>query len=458
MREPCLTSCGCVLALLLSCAGCSESFPAATRGGDSGAAEASVDAGDPSAYKEPPKSCSLTCPVAGCAENKTAYVCPALAAWDALPHEATCAAWDGGVPSPTPSKCTATSATGDAAKYAGPDTTNPGTTILPDGRRITPAGAQYLFDGTELPGGEPLSVMTVPGSPYLVVMHGGYGVHAVMTVDPTKVGSGTDPVVATVQYPAPKMLSGAMVFVAPGTVLASSEDGVVEGLTLDPTTGALTADATKSIMLPVSVDDNGNPANWFGSGLALSPDSTKLVVTSVFDKRVLVFGIASTGQATLLGTGTLPDAPTQAAAFDPNDPTGHFVYVTEQGDRKLLEVDVSNPAAPTVSRSWGTDKNPYGIAFLDARWVAVANDFGDTLTLVDRTASTATPVPVEASTSLHGQEPTSLAFDATSKRLYATMAGHRMRCKRGAWTRRRRLRRCRPWAWCPRRGGPPMWP
>jgi hypothetical protein len=308
----------------------------------------------------------MTCPVTSCAENTKPYACPALAAWDALPHESTCAAWDGGSPTPTPSHCTASTASGEAAKYAGPDPAHPGTTILPDGRRVTPAGVQYLFDGPELSAGEPLSVQPIPGTSYLLVVHGGYGVHAVMTVDATKLGTGTDPVVSTVQYPAPKLLNDAAVFVAPGTILVSSEDGVVEGLALDTTTGALTADATKSITLPASVDDTGNPANWFGSGLALSPDATRLVVTSVFDKRLLVFDMTAAGYGKLLGSTTLPGATTQEAAFDPNDATGHFVYVSEQADRKLVEVDVSTPAAPAVTRSWGTDKNPYGIAFLDA--------------------------------------------------------------------------------------------
>ncbi len=422
---------GSLAVFALASAGCQESFPSARNNGpeggtpdtDGASPDAEVDAGDPYAFKEPPKSCSMKCPVTSCAENTTPYVCPALAAWDSLPHQSTCAAYDGGAPAVVATKCTATAATGDAAKYAGADPSNPGTTILPDGRRVTPAGAQYLFDGPELAAGEPLSVMPIPGSSLLAVMHGGYGVHAIMTVDPTKVGSGTDPVVGTVQYPAPKLLNDAMVFVAPGTLLVASEDGVVEGLSVDVTTGALTADASKSIMLPTSVDDTGAPANWFGSGLTLSPDGTRLVVTSVFDKRLLVYGVGASNYGMMLGSTMLPDTPTQEAAFDPNDPTGRFVYVTEQGDRKVLEVDVSNPAAPAVTRSWGTDKNPYGITFIDARWMVVANDFGDTLTLVDRTANTASAVPVDASTTLHGQEPTEITYDATSQRLYAAMAG-----------------------------------
>src|SRR5262249_1088574 len=159
----------------------------------------------------------------------------------------------------------------------------------------------------------------------------------------------------------------------------------------------------------------------FGSGLALSPDGTRLAVTSVFDHHLLVVDVThgAATYGTVLGTADLGNAPTQTAAFDPNDPTGHFVYVTARGDRKLLEVARSNPASPAVARSWGTDKNPYGIAFLDARWVVASADFGDSLTLVDRTSSTATALPVDTATPLHGAEPTSLAYDTTGKRLFA---------------------------------------
>ncbi len=382
-----------------------------------------VDAGDPGAFKEPPKSCALTCPVSGCAENGSPYVCPALAAWDSLPHASTCASWDGGAPAVVPTKCTATAASGDAVKYAGPDPDDATRTILPDGRRVTPVGSVAYFREMDLEGGEPFSLLPVPSTNWILVVDAGYGVHAVMAVDRTKVGTGSDPVASYVKYPAPKTLNSAAVLVGTGTVLVASDDGVVEALAFDAATGALTEDDVKSIPLPESVDDTGAKASWYVSGLALSPDGTKLVVTSVFDKRLLVLDATQAGWGKQLGSVTLPNAPTEQAAFDPNDPTGHFVYVTEQGDRKLLEVDVSNAAAPAVARSWSTDKNPWGIAFLDARWVAVANDFGDTLTLVDRAANTATAVPVDSAVTLHGAEPTSLAFDGASHTLWATLAG-----------------------------------
>jgi hypothetical protein len=407
---------GCMAALLAGCG----SIPTGA-GPDDGGSEA--DVGDPSDFKEPPRSCSLTCPVTSCTENTTPYACPGLADWASLPHADACAAWDGTYPAPTPTKCTVSTPGGDAVKYAGADPDDQGATILPDGRRVKAAGSQIFTNDANLSGGQPVAVLAIPQTNWLVLVDAGYGIHAVQIVDRTKIAAGSGAIVSTVQYPAPKTLAAGVVFVAPDLVLVASEDGVVEGLSLDTSTGALTADATRSIAMPQSVDDTGKPANWFGSGLALSPDGTRLIVTSVFDHHLLVIDVTKASYGKVLGTVDLGNAPTQTAAFDPNDPTGHFVYVTEQGDRKLLEVDVSNPAAPAVARSWGTDKNPYGIAFLDARWVVASNDFGDTLTLVDRTANAATAMPVDTSTSLHGAEPTSLAYDAANKRLYATMAG-----------------------------------
>src|SRR5205814_5715758 len=90
--------------------------------------------------------------------------------------------------------------------------------------------------------------------------------------------------------------------------------------------------------------------------------------------------------------------------------------------RSVAEVDLQTLTAPKVSRTFATDKNPQGLAFLDARWMAVANDFGDTITLVDRVAGSSTSIPVDVATKLHGLEPSNLAYDPVAKRLYATLS------------------------------------
>jgi hypothetical protein len=58
--------------------------------------------------------------------------------------------------------------------------------------------------------------------------------------------------------------------------------------------------------------------------------------------------------------------------FDPADRAGKRAYVTVWGGRKVVELALASPAAPSVARAVATDKNPQGAAFLDARWMVVA--------------------------------------------------------------------------------------
>ena len=306
---------GCAAALLAGCG--SSSSPAGPAPVDAGAD--APDVGDPSDFKTPPKSCSLTCPVEGCAENTTPYACPGLAGWSTLPHADACEAWDGTYPAPVATKCTVSAPGGDAVKYAGADPDDPSVTVLPDGRRVKAAGSRIFTNDASLSGGQPVAVLAVPQTSWLVLVDAGYGVHAVQIVDRTKIAGG-GAVVSTVKYPAPKTLSAGVVFVPPDLVLVASEDGVVEALTLDTATGALTADATRSIAMPKSIDDTGAAADWYGSGLALSPDATKLVVTSVFDHHLLVVDVTKAGYGTILGTADLGNAPTQQARVRPERP------------------------------------------------------------------------------------------------------------------------------------------
>lgn len=387
---------------------------------DAGAdAAGEVDAGDAEAFKTPPKSCAFTCPVGKCSE--TQYECPALAEWTRLPHDSTCPAWDGGMQEATPSKCTATAPGGDAIKYAGPDPDDMKTTVLPDGRRVRAAGSEWLFDEPTLQPGLPMSVTLVPGTTYVLVVDAGYGPHSVRSVDTTLIGKG-NPVVSFVEFDIPETLNSPLAFVPPDLVLVATDDGVVQAITMDTTTGILTRDDSRSIELPESVDYVGNPGNFYVGGLSASSDDSKLVVSSVFDPRVLVYDLTSGNYGKELGSAHLGGTPSFAAAFDPNDATGQTAYVALAGMGAVMELDLSTPTAPKPGRSFKTDKNPQAIAFFDARWMVVANDFGDTITLVDRVAGTSEAIPVDTTSSLHGLEPTSLAYDSTHHALYATLA------------------------------------
>ncbi len=419
-------------AAVASAVGCGSSgnHGSAPPGPDaSGEPDASADAGedvvDPATFAVPPASCAYDCPnVSACAESKTSYACPSVGAWATIPHASACLAWDGGFPA-IQGKCTASAPTGEGAAYAGPDSTKPGTIILPDGHRIAPAGADWVYDEPNLEGGLTTYVGPIPGTGYVVTIDDGPDDHAVRVVDPTKIGGGTTPVVGSVGFYNPDTLNSAAAFVPPGTLYVATDDGVVQALTLDTTTGALTRDDADSIMLPMGLNQTGTAGPWYVAGLAASPDGKTLVVTSVFDQQLLVYDVdpASATKGSMLGMLGLGNDQTFQVAYDPNDPTGQYVYVSMWANKQVLQIDVSKPSAPTIAKTYATDMDPEGVAFLDARWMVVANDLGDTLSMVDRTSGTVTSIPVDATQPLHGTEPSTLAYDATNKLLYVTWGG-----------------------------------
>ncbi|MFI5298141.1 MAG: alkaline phosphatase family protein [Polyangiales bacterium] len=381
--------------------------------------------GDPYEFIPPPTSCAFTCPLTHCAEVDAGYTCPSMAPWATLPHDTPCGAFDGTMPTPTAGKCVATIASGEAAKYAGNDPDAPTVRILPDGRRLRLAGAFWLFDEAALPDGLPSAMIAIPGTPYVVSVDNGDGPHSVRAIDTSKIASGANPVTSFVAFLQPETLNSGLAFVAPDKIFVATSDGVVQAIDFDATTGTLTRDDAASLKLPGAVDGSGKPIPFHLSAVAASPDGTRLVAVPVLETHALVFDVTHGGAhyGEQLGEIDLGGSETFAVAFDPHDSTGHFAYVAMWGSREVLELDLSNAASLKVSRSFKTDKNPQGLAFLDARWLAVSNAYGDTLTLVDRSTGNVTPIPVDAADPLHGEEPSSLAWDPTGKRLYSTLAG-----------------------------------
>jgi hypothetical protein len=364
--------------------------------------------------RQPDHSCAYTCPPTTCPETTTPYACPALQPWDNLEHDTTCPAWDSKYPAVTQGQCTATDPSGDAIAYAGPAG---GHVVLADGRWIAPSGGDSVF--TDLPGGLTSGMILVPGTTLALSVDTGYDDHVVRLVDVAAIGSG-DPTLAKVQFAAPETLNSAIAYVAPDLVLVATDDGVVQALKIDTTQKTLARDDSRNVPLPQAKDGNGNAVSWYVSGVAVSPDGKKLVVSSVNTTQALVFDVAT---KQLQGTVDLGKYEAYGAFFDPNDATGSHAYVTLWQDHTVVEIDVTDPTAPAVSRTFDTDKDPQSIAFLDARYFVVGNDLGDSFTLVDRVAGTTSKIPTDARMALYGQEPTALAYDATNHRLYSTLAG-----------------------------------
>ncbi|MFT3775784.1 MAG: alkaline phosphatase family protein [Minicystis sp.] len=375
---------------------------------------------DPFEFASVPTSCAYQCPSDTCAEQATPYDCPSLGLWTKIPHTEACEKWDGNFPTPVAGKCTATAPSGEAVKYAGADPAKPGVLIMPGGRRLAPAGADYVFPD---PNDMTSNVVPIAGTNLVLTVDLGYGDHIVRVVDPSAIGT-KNPTLGQVNFQNPESLNQGIAFSAPDRVYVAGAQGVVQALTVDVTTGQLTRDDARSITLPPSPKSPGG--TFYSSGVAVSADNTRLFVSGVKDSRFLVADITA-GAATygsVLGEVNLGDKESFNIYVDPHDPTTKFAYVAMRGSYSVLEVDVSDAAAPKISRTFAVEKNPEGIVFLDARWMVVGNDLGDSLSLVDRVSGSVTTVPVEAQSTLKGLEPSSLAWDATNHRLYVTQAGY----------------------------------
>jgi hypothetical protein len=403
-------------AILLLVSGCHRGGAAQASSSGSGGAGGGVD--PTSFYSPPPPSCAYTCAtLAQCAEQKTPYVCPSLGAWASIPHASTCGGWDATYPTPVAGKCTSTLATGEAAKLAGTDPDDPAGFILPDGRRIHPAGNEWIF--TDLEGGMTAQVVDVPGTPYVLTVDDGYGEHGVRSVDIDKLTAGVDPIVSTAKYEVPETLNNGLAFVPPGQVFVASNEGV-RALTLDPATGVLTRNDTATLVVPELPMMGGIP---YLSGVAASPDGSILIASAVAVPTLYVFSIAAgKTYGALLGQVDLGEAETFTAAFDPNDPTGSVAYVSLWANKAVVAVDLTNPAAPAIKATYATAKNPEGLAFVDARFMIVADANGDSVSVVDRTTGEVTSVPVDANP-LHGSEPNEPAYDPSTGRLYLALGG-----------------------------------
>lgn len=381
------------------------------------AACASKGIADDSLYQRPPSSCAYQCPNTACVEATQPYACPAMKPWTDLEHAEACGCWDGTYPTPAQGKCVATNPAGEAIKYAGNDPDRPGVYVLPDGRRVHAAGREWLFDEPDLKGGMTTAVLPVPNTSLFLTVDTGFGDHAVRLVDAAT--NRPNPVASYVKFASPSVLNSGIA-IAGDRVFVATDDGVLQALTLDRSARTIVRDDARSIKLPTVKDGNGKDANFYVSGVAVSNDGKRIVATGVADRVLLVFDVASGAQ---LGSVDLGASETFMAAFDPNDPTSRFVYVSLWASRAVAEVDLSDPSAPKVARKFETDKDPQGIAFLDGRWLAVANDLGETISLVDRTTGTVSRVPVEVAAGLNGVDPSGLAWDAASKRLYVSLGG-----------------------------------
>lgn len=394
--------------------GTSGTAGVAGTGGAAGSAGSGGVGGDPVEFYRAPKSCAYQCPNApvDCAEKTTGYVCQNLGPWNAIPHAAECAAFDGTYPTPQAGRCTASAPTGDAAKYAGPDPGALGGHVLPDGRITRPAGAYSIFTEADLQADITTGALAIPGTRWVVTLDAGSDVHGVRVVDVTLVGTG-NPVASYVRLPRGEYINRGAAFIAPDLLLVAG-DGKVRAFALDTSTGVLTRDEARDVVVTAG----------YLSAVSVSPDAQRLVASSTTDSLVRsVSVVPGTTFGQSLGEVDLGRSDSYGVFHDPFDATGGHAWVSLWRDKMLVEILIDAAGVPTRGRTITTAENPMDVAFLDARWMVASNGLGEVLTLVDRVAGTATSVPVDFDAGLRGLDLTGLAWDAASHRIYAALAG-----------------------------------
>jgi DNA-binding beta-propeller fold protein YncE len=353
------------------------------------------------------KSCAFTC--SGCGEASVPYACPAMRGWSGVAHADACGAFDGKTfPVPAQGKCTATAPTGDALAVAGLDVNVARRVHLPDGHFIEPAGHEQVLRPNGVVSGFPLNVVLVPGTRFAIVTDSGVDDNAIEVIDLDALARDAPALVSAIAFPSPAQLYYGLAFVAPNRVFASGGgDDVVYAFTLDPSRGILARDAAADLRL----------GGVFVGALAASA-STLVVAPSTGDSILRRFGIAGGAPATVdLGASAteLFDV-----VIDPSDPASGTYWVSALDARELLRVDF---ASSKVTARLATGKNPEGIAPLGATHVAVASSDDDSISVFEVASSKLVQTLALDPGSKSGVQPGLLAYDATRKRLYATLSG-----------------------------------
>lgn len=359
-------------------------------------------------------SCVLNCDPS-CAETTTPWACPAIADWSTMPHDTTCGSFDGKTfPAPQKGACVATTPSDAALAKTNADGTP---AILPDGRRLTPAGSEWRLN--DFPGTFPASSIVVPGTKWLLVVDTGIVTHSIRVVDTTILrAGGADPVVSSVKYAPPAALDWGMTYVAAAKTLyvaSGIPDSRVYAYALDEATGKLDANVAKTIQLDASV---------FPESVAASADGKTLLVGQAKDSNVLVVSLDAATYGKVQKSIDVGARDVFALRFDPFDAAGNTAYgtlwrspadVANPHAMRVVQIDVAGGKVTTIP----VGKSPQEMAFLDARYMVVATGLSDELTIIDRTAS---KVASTVKLGTVGLEPTAVAYDAPRKRLYATLA------------------------------------
>jgi DNA-binding beta-propeller fold protein YncE len=335
--------------------------------------------------------------------------------------------------------CAAGTPSADALIPAGRQ--SDGSVILPDGRKLTPAGNLLGI------GGFPVNLRILPqdNGRYVVTSDADYGDEHLRIIDTQATG---DPVVSNVDYLTTTSSShdpalwyglavtqdGSKLYVSDGAydpipdseMDPSKHYNVIEEFDLvgDPPM------LQKNDALEIHLFNNGTSAR-LPAGMVLSADDKTLYVVTQLDGTLAIVDLTpGAGYGVEIGR-------TPSFGIDPYDlavdESAHLAYVSLWGGVYLgpnmfndgvQAVDLSNPAAPMPTGALiPTAKASEGIALIGGKLYVTDTD-GDAVTTYDPASMSAvnTPTALDGS-GLFGSSPSGMAVDGARNRLYVANAG-----------------------------------
>ncbi|HEY8912191.1 bifunctional YncE family protein/alkaline phosphatase family protein [Lacisediminihabitans sp.] len=284
---------------------------------------------------------------------------------------------------------------------AGPHQDGTATTSV--GQRVTPAGQQTRL------GDLPLNSALSPDGKKLLVSNNGQGTQSLQLVD-----VGTRAVVQTISYLSPESLYMGLAWSPDGTRAFASAAANAKIRVYSFANGTLTEGT--AIPLPSTTPD-GAKLNLFPAGLALTPDSKRLVVADQLADAVSVVDLA-TGTVSTVPVGHRPLWVTLSK-------DGQTAYVTNQGASTVSAVGLAGPD-PVVTATLPVGLHPNK---------SLLSTAGDTLYVANGDADTVSAVALSAGTSSTirlapydgapiGSNPTGLALDDTKGTLLVSNSGN----------------------------------
>jgi YVTN family beta-propeller protein len=305
-----------------------------------------------------------------------------------------------------------TSGVAVTAEQMAPGPQPDGTSITPQGWRITPAGTQ-----TDL-GSNPLAVALSPNGKVLLVTNGGYNQHSLMVVDPAtgavlqtiKAGGGNSGGPWQLEEGHAHSYYVGLVF-SPDGRWAYASDGSGSALHRFEVSGTTVTEVSH-----IKLTNNLGNAGAYPAGIATSPDGSRLYVAGGLSDTLYVVDPFARRVVATVPVGHLP----YGVALNRQ---GTLAFVTNWGDQTVSVVDTT---LDTVVKTMQVGVHPCAIAASPNRdEIYVANSDSDSVSVLD-----AGTQKVIRTIDLHpypnarqGASPNALAVSSDGGSLYVANAG-----------------------------------